>query len=76
MKRSLQVLTGAKRSRGTTMAPALSKHSMAEPMAVSSWNTGGVEASRGLTVFLFLISGNFSTPPALFSVDLQQCSGG
>ena len=56
------VLTGANRSRGTTTAPASSKHSMAEPMAVSSWNTGGLLESRGFTVFLFLISGSFSTP--------------
>ncbi len=36
---------------------------MAEPMAVSSWNTGVVLESRGLTVFLFLISGRPSAPP-------------
>jgi len=45
----LQVLTGAKRVRGTTTAPALSKHSMAEPIAVSSWNTGAESLSRGFT---------------------------
>lgn len=59
----LVVLTGANRVRGTTTAAAASKHSMALPMAVSSWNTGALELSRGLTVFLFLISGRAITPP-------------
>ena len=31
--------------------------------APTSWYTGAEEESRGLTVFLFLISGSFSTPP-------------
>jgi hypothetical protein len=57
--------------RGTTTAPALSKHSMAEPMAVSSWNTGAEAPSRGLTVFLFLMSGSGSAPPAVSSVALS-----
>lgn len=30
----------------------------------TSWNTGSVPLSRGLTVFLFLISGSRSVPPA------------
>ena len=38
LRRSAQVLTGAKRDRSTTMAPEFSKLSMAAPMAVSSWN--------------------------------------
>ena len=66
------VFTGANRSLGTTTAPALSKHSMAEPMAVSSWKTAGVEESRGLMVFLFLIRGSLSTPPLLPSVLLRH----
>lgn len=60
--RSLQVFTGAKRSLGTTTAPASSKHSMADPMAVSNWKTAGVSESLGFTVFLFLIRGRGSTP--------------
>ena len=61
-KRSLHVLTGAKRSLGTTTAPASLKHSMADPMAVSSWKTAGVSESLGFTVFLFLMRGSCSTP--------------
>ena len=34
-----RTLTGAKRARSTTMAPAPLKLSIAAPMAVSSWNT-------------------------------------
>ncbi len=30
---------------------------------LTSWNTGSVLLSRGLTVFLFLISGSRSAPP-------------
>lgn len=61
-KRSLVVLTGANLSLGTTTAPASSKHSIAEPIAVSSWKTAGVLESLGLTVFLFLIRGRCKTP--------------
>ena len=61
--RSLVVLTGANLALGTTTAPASSKHSMAEPMAVSNWKTAGVPESLGFTVFLFLMSGRCSTPP-------------
>ena len=35
-----------------------------------TWKTAGVEESRGLTVFLFLMSGSFSTPLLLPSVSL------
>ena len=35
---------------------------MADPIAVSSWNTAGVSDSLGLTVFLFLMRGSCSTP--------------
>ena len=70
--RSLHVFTGANRVLGTSMAAALSKHSMALPMAVSSWNTERLPGSRGLTVFLFLMRGSLSVPPdasnVLFSV--------
>ena len=62
-KRSFVVLTGANRSLGTTTAPASSKHSMADPIAVSNWNTAGVLESLGFTVFLFFIRGSLSTPP-------------
>lgn len=41
---------------------------MADPIAVSSWKTAGVLESLGLTVFLFLISGNLRTPPDLSRV--------
>jgi hypothetical protein len=138
--RSLVVFTGAKRVRGTTTAPAASKHSMAArragvrvgacgcvlvgvaraqcveprrellsskthtqppslpanndltsihcarhthkqagqrpaplPMAVSSWNTGVLLLSRGLTVFLFLMSGSGSTPLEDASVSCVVC---
>ena len=67
-KRSLHVFTGANRSLGTTTAPASSKHSMAEPMAVSSWKTAGVSESLGLIVFLFLMRGSCSTPLLASSV--------
>ena len=53
-----------RRTAAAAPSPALSKHSMADPMAVSSWNTGGLAASRGLTVFLFLMSGRSKAPPA------------
>lgn len=62
MNKSPHVLTGANRSRGTTTAPASSKHSMAEPIAVSSWNTGVEDESLGLTVFLFLMRGRGRVP--------------
>ena len=45
--RSLQVLTGAKRERGTTTAPASSKHSMADPMAVSCRRQPGEPGGAG-----------------------------
>ncbi len=35
------IFDGAKRVRGTSMAAASGKHSMAAPMAVSSWMDGG-----------------------------------
>ncbi len=54
-------------------APALSKHSMAEPMAVSSWNTGSLFESLGLTVFLFLIRGRSRAPPAE-AMAAESCS--
>mmetsp|Transcript_24068 Transcript_24068/g.60937 ORF Transcript_24068/g.60937 Transcript_24068/m.60937 type:complete len:208 (-) Transcript_24068:670-1293(-) len=44
------------------MAPALSKDSMAAPMAVSSWNTLAEEESEGSTVLSFLIMGRGTTP--------------
>lgn len=53
--------------------PARSKHSMADPMAVSSWKTGALLESRGLTVFLFLMSGRSRAPPDLSRVALS-CS--
>ena len=56
-------LTGAKRVRGTKMAPEAAKHSMAAPMALSSWSTGGEDALRGSTVLVFLIRGSWSAPP-------------
>jgi hypothetical protein len=44
------------------------------PMAVSSWKTGGVLLSRGLTVFLFLISGSANAPLLASSVACSQKS--
>lgn len=70
-KRSLVVLTGAKRALGTTTAPASSKHSIADPMAVSNWKTAGVLESLGFTVFLFLMRGRCSTP---FEAPRVACS--
>mmetsp|Transcript_16290 Transcript_16290/g.55336 ORF Transcript_16290/g.55336 Transcript_16290/m.55336 type:complete len:438 (+) Transcript_16290:3-1316(+) len=61
--RSLHFFTGAKRVRGTTTAPAPSKHSIAAPMAVSSWKTAAVLLSWGLTVLPFLMSGSATKPP-------------
>lgn len=72
MKRSPQVFTGANLSRGTTTAPASSKHSMADPMAVSSWKTGVDDESLGLTVFLFLMSGRGRVPFDCASVSLRR----
>src|SRR3954471_11828496 len=66
-RRSEVVLTGANRARGTTIAPALSKHSIAAPIAVSSWKTIGERGSRGSTVLEFLINGNGIKPPC-FSI--------
>ena len=54
-------------------APALSKHSMAEPIAVSSWNTGSLFESLGLTVFLFLMRGRSRAPPAA-AMAAESCS--
>mmetsp|Transcript_12987 Transcript_12987/g.37376 ORF Transcript_12987/g.37376 Transcript_12987/m.37376 type:complete len:240 (-) Transcript_12987:5323-6042(-) len=53
------------------MAAASSKHSMALPMAVSSWNTARLLGSLGLTVFLFLISGRFRVPPEASNVPFK-----
>jgi len=41
-------------------------------MAVSSWNTGVEEASRGSTVFLFLIKGSLTAPVAEDSRALER----
>ena len=59
-------------SLGTTTAPASSKHSMADPIAVSNWNTAGVLESLGFTVFLFFIRGSLSTPPDASRVACRQ----
>mmetsp|Transcript_10164 Transcript_10164/g.34545 ORF Transcript_10164/g.34545 Transcript_10164/m.34545 type:complete len:220 (+) Transcript_10164:486-1145(+) len=64
-RRSLVVLTGAKRERGMTTAVAPGKQEMAEPMAVSSWSTLVDPLSRGSTVFSFLMTGSGSAPPCL-----------
>mmetsp|Transcript_8405 Transcript_8405/g.21707 ORF Transcript_8405/g.21707 Transcript_8405/m.21707 type:complete len:208 (+) Transcript_8405:355-978(+) len=69
--RSAQVLTGAKRVRGMHTAIAPSKHEMAEPIAVSSWNTFGLFLSRGSTVFEFLMTGSGSMPPCLVNCALS-----
>ena len=37
-----------------------------------TWKTGTLLLSRGLTVFLFLISGSFSTPPLAVSMACRQ----
>lgn len=47
-------------------------HSSPLPMAVSSWNTAGVLESRGLMVFLFLMSGSFRAPPLAASVSCRR----
>ena len=59
---SLVVLTGAKRVRGMRIAWAPGKHSIAEPIAVSSCSTLVLALSRGSTVLPFLITGSGSTP--------------
>ena len=59
---SLVVLTGAKRERGMRMACAPGKHSMADPMAVSSWRTWVEALSRGSTVLPLEMTGSGSTP--------------
>ena len=61
-KRSDVVLTGANLERGTQMAEAPAKHSMAAPMAISSWNTGVDCLSRGSMVLEFLIMGRGRLP--------------
>ena len=49
--------------RFNRFGPALSKHSMALPIAVSSWKTGGEFLFRGSTVFAFLMMGSGMNPP-------------
>ena len=61
--KSLHVFTGAKRVRGTTSACEPGSDAMAAPIAVSSWNTGVDDPSRGSTVLELRISGNGRTPP-------------
>mmetsp|Transcript_38477 Transcript_38477/g.86685 ORF Transcript_38477/g.86685 Transcript_38477/m.86685 type:complete len:316 (-) Transcript_38477:315-1262(-) len=67
-RRSLHFFTGAKRVRGTMTADAPSKHSIAAPMAVSSWTTFWDESSFGSTVLLFLIMGSGMKPPHLSTI--------
>merc|ERR550532_3190324 len=67
-KRSLVVFTGAKRERGTSIAEAPSKHSIAAPIAVSSWNTLVEFLLRGSTVLLFFITGNGRDPPCFLKL--------
>ena len=50
-----------------------SKDAQASPAGRRTWKTAGVDESRGLIVFLFLISGSFSTPPLAPSVSLCTC---
>mmetsp|Transcript_3163 Transcript_3163/g.8939 ORF Transcript_3163/g.8939 Transcript_3163/m.8939 type:complete len:276 (+) Transcript_3163:1860-2687(+) len=69
--KSLHFLTGANRVRGTTMAVEPGKHSMAAPMAVSSWMTFWDVSSLGSTVFLFLIIGSGMKPPFLSMISLS-----
>mmetsp|Transcript_82896 Transcript_82896/g.165472 ORF Transcript_82896/g.165472 Transcript_82896/m.165472 type:complete len:247 (-) Transcript_82896:1285-2025(-) len=70
---SFVVLTGAKRVRGIRMAPAPGKHSIAEPIAVSSCNTLGdfsrpsLPSFTGSTVLPFLMTGSGSTPSLALS---------
>mmetsp|Transcript_76879 Transcript_76879/g.178312 ORF Transcript_76879/g.178312 Transcript_76879/m.178312 type:complete len:213 (+) Transcript_76879:258-896(+) len=61
-RRSLVVFTGAKRERGITSAMAPGKHSIAAPMAVSSWRTLVEVLSRGSTVLLFFMTGRGREP--------------
>eukprot|EP00966_Prymnesium_polylepis_P164961 3813915-Prymnesium_polylepis.1 len=69
--RSAVVLTGAKRERGMRIAFAPSKHSMAEPIAVSSCSTLVDFLSRGSTVLPLLITGSGIAPPNFSNVALS-----
>mmetsp|Transcript_16700 Transcript_16700/g.54405 ORF Transcript_16700/g.54405 Transcript_16700/m.54405 type:complete len:314 (+) Transcript_16700:350-1291(+) len=68
---SLVVLTGAKRVRGIRMAWAPGKHSMAAPIAVSSWRTLVEFLSRGSTVLPFFMTGSGSRPSNLVYASLS-----
>ena len=60
---SFVVLTGRNRLRGTTIAVAPSKTSIAAPMADSICTTLGLAGSFGSTVFALRMIGRPSTPP-------------
>ncbi len=73
-KRSDVLLTGANLERGTQMAVASVKHSMAAPMAVSSWKTGVDFLSLGSMVLVFLIIGRGRLPPCSWRTCLMASS--
>mmetsp|Transcript_36069 Transcript_36069/g.81858 ORF Transcript_36069/g.81858 Transcript_36069/m.81858 type:complete len:415 (+) Transcript_36069:720-1964(+) len=70
-RRSAVVFTGAKRERGMRIACAPSKHSIAEPIAVSSCSTLVDALSRGSTVLPLLMTGRGIKPPNFSNVALS-----
>mmetsp|Transcript_22411 Transcript_22411/g.34186 ORF Transcript_22411/g.34186 Transcript_22411/m.34186 type:complete len:254 (-) Transcript_22411:839-1600(-) len=72
--KSLHFFTGAKRVRGTTIAEAPWKHSIAAPIAVSSCTTFCDEPSLGSTVLLFKIMGKGMNPPNLSMISFNLSS--
>ena len=57
------VLTGRKRSRGTSTGRAPSKSSTIAPRADSTWKTSGDEGSEGSTCLRLRMSGSPGGPP-------------